>query len=99
MLRAVTFSIISYWLSGGVSGHFWDRGRVGGLEEGSLAVLTDTTDCYSEPGVEVAIFDEDVGGVCLYRDGIIAVIDRPATERDVIRVDRIRTISLKVSLV
>lgn len=46
-------------------------------------VLPDTTDGNTQPIVERAVCDFDVGAVCFHRDAIIAVNDCPPAECDV----------------
>jgi hypothetical protein len=64
-----------------------------------LTVLANTPDGDSEAGIEVTIFNEDIGGVRLQGDGVISVVYCPAAESNVIRINSVGTISLTSKLV
>ena len=63
------------------------------LDRFELAVqLADASERDSRASVELAVFDEDVGRVCFWRDRVVAVVYRPPAEGDVICVDYVRAI-------
>lgn len=57
-------------------------------------VLADAAYGESKTGVEIAVLDQDVGAVRLERDAVVAVVDYPVPECDVVDVDCIGTVGL-----
>lgn len=58
----------------------------------SPIVLSNAADRDTKPVVEVAVLHQDIRRVGFLGDGVIAVVDRPSTEGDVVSIDRVRTI-------
>lgn len=58
-------------------------------------VLTDAAHSKTKTGVPILVLDEDVGAVGLCGDIIIAAIDYPVAEGDIVRVDDIGAISVE----
>jgi hypothetical protein len=59
-----------------------------------IVVLTDAANGNTEAGVEVTVFNQDVGTVGLHGNRVISVGDIPAAKGDVIRVDYISAIGI-----
>ena len=60
-----------------------------------ILILADTADRDTEPVVEGAVADGDVGTVGFCGDGIIAVHDGPAGERDIMREECVGAVSVR----
>lgn len=86
----VTFSMNSKTLSGKIA--FYHRLMLSKSE--ARTILTDTTNGDAEAGVEVAVLNQDVGTIRFHRNRVIAVINRPSTEGDIIGVYCICTVCL-----
>ena len=68
------------------------------LNRFELAIqLTDASKRYSGASVELAVFNEDVGRVCFWRDCVVAIVYCPPAEGDVVCVDYVRPISILFS--
>jgi hypothetical protein len=57
-------------------------------------VLTNGADGETEASVKFTIFDEDVCAVCLEGDTVVAIVNKPTAEGDVIRVDGVCAVGL-----
>ena len=57
-------------------------------------VLSDTADCYSQPGGEYRVSDCDIGGVSFRADTVVAVDDFPVGEGDVLAIDSVGTVGV-----
>lgn len=65
------------------------------LDRFELAIhLTNAPKGDSGSPVELAVFDQNVGRVCLWRDCVVAVVYNPPAEGDVVGVDNVSAISL-----
>jgi hypothetical protein len=60
-----------------------------------LTILADATESDAEAGVEVTVLDEDVGAVRLHRDAVVAIVDDPVAEGNVVGVDGVGSVSLR----
>jgi hypothetical protein len=60
-----------------------------------IVVLTNAADGNSKAGVEVTVFDQDIGTVGFHGNRVISIGDIPTTESDIIRIDNISAISVK----
>lgn len=65
----------------------------------ALTILPNATNGNSQAGVEITVLDENVGAVGLHRDAVIAVVDDPVAEGDVVGVDGVGSVGLGSLLV
>lgn len=60
-------------------------------------VLAYAADRDAQAGVEVAVLDQDICGIGLHGDRVVAVVDGPATESDVVCIDRVCSIGIQTA--
>lgn len=58
-------------------------------------VLSDRANGDAQTGVELAVFDQDVGAISLGRNGIVPVVNDPVAESYVVTVDGIRAVGVE----
>ncbi|KAJ8127842.1 hypothetical protein O1611_g5796 [Lasiodiplodia mahajangana] len=61
----------------------------------STIVLTDTSQGKPEASVPILVLYENVGAVCLCGDVVVATVDGPVTEGDIVRVDNISSVGVE----
>ena len=57
-------------------------------------ILSDASNSNARTSVEDTVFNENVGRVCLWRNRIITVVDKPSSEGDVVREESISAIGV-----
>lgn len=86
----VTFSMNSKTLSGNIA--FYHRLMLPKSE--APTILTNATNGDAETGVKVAVLDQDVGTIRFHCNRVIAVINCPSTEGDVVGIYCVCTVCL-----
>lgn len=65
-----------------------------GVRGFALTILPNATNGNSQAGVEITVLDENVGAVGLHRNAVIAVVDDPVAEGNVVGIDGVSSVGL-----